>query len=142
MVVLTLALGIGVTTSVFSAVNAVLLRSLPYKRPEELVWIFASNPKIGYPRLPVNWASGLYSEWLWESQAFAEVGRFKAKEFLLMESERSESVNGMRASVNTFDVLGIQPMLGRTFCPEESELGRHRVDLPIYGPQSRRRFWP
>ena len=68
--VLTLTLGIGVTTSVFTAVNAVLLRSLPYKKPEELVWIFASNLKIGYPRLPVNWAPALYSEWQKENQTF------------------------------------------------------------------------
>src|SRR2546427_904875 len=55
-----------------------------------------------------------------------------------MESERSESVNGMRASVNIFDVLGIQPMLGRTFRPEESELGRHRVVLLSYELWQRR----
>ena len=63
-VALTLALGIGANSVIFSAVNAVLLRPPPYKRPECLVWLFASNPRLGYQRLPPNWANETFSELL------------------------------------------------------------------------------
>jgi hypothetical protein len=47
----------GMATAVFTALNAVLLRPLPYQQADRLAWIFGSNPKIGYPRLPVNWSA-------------------------------------------------------------------------------------
>jgi putative ABC transport system permease protein len=136
--VLTLALGIGANSLVFSAVNAVLLRPPPYQEAERLVWLFASNPRLGYQRLPPNWANEGFSELLEQSRSLEQSAKIRAKEFVLQTSDRSEHVRGMRVSANLFDLLGIQPALGRTFRAEENEWGRHRVVLLSYECWQRR----
>ena len=127
--VATLALGIAATTVIFSAAEAVLLRPLPYREPGQLVWFFAANYKIGYTRLPVNWAPQAFEELQKHSNAFSEFARLKRKDFVLVDGDGAEQLRGMRASANVFDLLGVRPALGRTFLPEENELGRHRVVL-------------
>src|SRR5919198_5340694 len=127
--VLTLALGIGANTAIFSALNAILLRPLPYRNPEQLVWIFANSQRLGYRRLPPNWANERFSEIMERSQSFDRWARLKGKEFILQEREGAEHIRGMRVSSHLFELLGVQPLLGRTFLPEENELGRHRVVL-------------
>src|SRR2546426_1185959 len=127
VVALTMALGIGANSVIFSAINAVLLRPPPYKQPERLVWLFASNPRLGYQRLPPNWATETFAELLEQNSSFEQSAKIRAKEFVLQTGNRSEQVRGMRASANLFDLLGVQPALGRTFRPEENEWGRHRV---------------
>jgi putative ABC transport system permease protein len=127
--VLTLALGIGANTAIFSVLNATLLRPLPYKDPEQLVWVFAKARRMGYERLPPNWANELFSEIMARSQSFQEWARLKGKGFILQKAEGAEHIRGMRVSAHLFDLVGVQPVLGRTFLPEENELGRHRVVL-------------
>src|SRR5262245_9050921 len=127
--VLMLALGIGANTAIFSALNTILLRPLPYKSPEELVWIFANSHRLGYHRLPPNWANELFSEIMEQSQSFGRWARLKGKGFILQKRDGAEHIRGMRVSAHLFEMLGVQPMLGRGFLPEENELGRHRVVL-------------
>jgi putative ABC transport system permease protein len=127
MAILTLALGIGANTVIFSAVNASLLQPPPYKEPERLVWLFASNPRLGFERLPPNWANETFSDLLERSQSFEQSAKIRAKEFVLETGDRSEPVRGMRVSANLFELLGVQPALGRTFRAEENQWGRHRV---------------
>jgi hypothetical protein len=62
--VLTLALGIGANTTIFSALKVLLFRPLSYRNPDELVWVFATHLQLGYSRLPPNWANELFSELL------------------------------------------------------------------------------
>lgn len=127
--VLTLALGIGANTAVFSALNSILLRPLPYKNPEQLVWIFAQSKQMGYYRLPPNWANELFSGIMTQSHSFAQWARLKGKNFLLQTSDGSRHIRGMRVSAHLFEMLGIETFLGHSFIPEENELGRHRVVL-------------
>ncbi|MCI0539996.1 MAG: ABC transporter permease [Verrucomicrobiales bacterium] len=136
--VLTLALGIGVNSLMFSAVNAVLLRPPPYKHPQQLVWLFASNPRLGYQRLPPNWANDTFSDLLEKTRSFEQSARIRAKEFILQTRDRPEPARGMRVSANLFKLLGIEPVLGRTFLAEENEWGRHRVVMLSYECWQRR----
>lgn len=94
-----------------------------------MVWLFANNPRLGYQRLPPNWANETFSELLEQSRSFEQSAKIRAKEFVLAASDRSDHVRGMRVSANLFDLLGVQPALGRTFRPEENEWGQHRVVL-------------
>jgi len=96
--VLTLALGIGPNTAIFSAVNTILLRPLPYRDPEQLVWIFASLHRMGYERLPPNWANELFSELMEKDESFAEWARMKTKEFIIQGRDGAEHVRGWRGS--------------------------------------------
>src|ERR1051326_2808198 len=117
--VLTLAVGIGASASIFSALDAILLRPLPYKNPEQLVWILANSHHLGYPRLPPNWANELFSELMERSQCFEQWARVKGKSFILQKSDGAEHIRGMRVTARLFTMLGVQPLLGRTFLPDE-----------------------
>lgn len=130
--VTTLALAIGANTVIFSALNVLLFRSLPYEDPSQLVWIFASNLQLGYPRLPPNWANEMFSELLERSQSFAQSAKIKTKDFILQGANGAEQIRGMRVSANLFELLGVQPIFGRSFRHEENEWGRHRVVVLSY----------
>jgi len=134
--VLTLALGIGANTVIFSAINTILLRPLPYKDPEQLAWVFANFQRMGYDRIPPNWANELFSAVLEQSQSLEQWARLKAKGFVFQGADGSEHVPGMRVSAHLFEMLGVRPYLGRFFTREENELGRHRVVVPSHKGRS------
>lgn len=136
--VLTLALGIGANTAIFSVFNAVILRPLPYRSPEQLVWIFGNYRRMGYERIPPNWANELFSEMMDRGQSFEQWARLKGKRFILQKPDGAEQIRGMRVSSHLFEMLGVQPILGRAFLPEENELGRHRVVILSYECWQRR----
>ena len=95
VVTVTLALGIGANSVIFSAVDAVLLQPPPYKQPDRLVWLFASNLRLGYQRLPPNWANETFSELLDQNLSFEQYAKMRAKDFVLQTADRSEQVRGM-----------------------------------------------
>jgi putative ABC transport system permease protein len=130
--VLTLAFGSGANTAIFSVVNAVLLRPLPYQKPEQLVWIFADLRRLGYERIPPNWANELFSKIMERSRSFNQLARIKLKGFVLQKRDGAEHIRGMRVSSHLFEMLGVQPILGRSFLPEDNDLGRHCVVLLSY----------
>src|SRR5436309_13746548 len=116
----TLALGIGANTAIFSAMNSVLLRAFPLRDPAKLVMIWESSPKIeGFlsERLPVRLAT--YLRWKSESRSFEDIGAFAAVSHNVAGKARPEHVESAVASPNFFQVLGVQPQLGRTFNPQE-----------------------
>ena len=116
--VLTLALGIGANTSIFSVVNAVLLRPLPYPEPNRLVAVCESNPRLGLEQYVTS--MGAYSDWREQNSVFEELG---AATMLGQTpvSDKTGSVMAHAASVsaNFFPLLGIRPILGRQFLAEE-----------------------
>jgi predicted permease len=117
--VITLALGIGANTAIFSVVNGVLLRPLPYKDPEQLVFIHESAPN--FPEMSVSIPN--YLDWRERQQSFTDMGAFRSDAFDLTGVDVPERLNARMVSASLLPLLGIQPALGRHFLPEEDTLG-------------------
>src|SRR4051812_4683474 len=135
--VITLALGIGANTAIFSIVNAVLLRSLPYPDANRLVMLWSTMQGQGIS----NSESSLpdYREWRDQNHVFEGLGGFYYGDFNLAGANKEpERVQGARVTANLFQVLGINPALGRGFLPEEEQFGRHHVVLLSYELWQRR----
>ena len=120
VIVITLALGIGANTAIFSLVNTVLLRPVPYHEPERLVGIREEETLRGqtWPVRPAN-----FFEWKARSASFEDVAWSRDGIFNLTGQGEPESLTGYRFSANMFDVLGVRPAIGRTFLPEEDRPG-------------------
>jgi putative ABC transport system permease protein len=129
--ILTLALGIGATTAVFSAVNAVLLKPPAYPHAEQIVFPWRLSPpglNLGYQELP--WSRPEIQLMERNLTAFQSLGAFLGDSFSLTGSGDPVLLDGVRASAGFFPSLGVTPMLGRTFTREEDEQGReHEVVL-------------
>jgi putative ABC transport system permease protein len=125
--VLTLALGIGANTVIFSMVNSVLLRPLAYREAQQLYLVREIIPELSqtYPTLPANLPN--FRVWQRECHSFAEVAIVEPDDMTLAGYGEAEQVSGGRASANLFDVLGIVPQLGRTFLPQEDTPGKDHV---------------
>ena len=123
--VITLALGIGANTAMFSVINGVLLRPLPYHQPERIVTIWEESPERGMYEMPVSFAN--MSEWVNQSQSFEQISAYTFTDLSLTGTGEPVRLNGVRASANLFSLVGATPMLGRTFLPEEDKDGGNRV---------------
>jgi putative ABC transport system permease protein len=136
---LTLALGIGVTTAMFSVARAVLWRPLPYPHPEALAEIWETNPLIGWTDAqasPANFADWQKRNTVFTGIAAYQGGGWKAEDggdvFLTGRSEPLR-IKALRSTGNLFDVLGAAPFLGRVFREEETFAGKNRVAILSYG---------
>src|SRR5208283_5825379 len=125
--VLTLALGIGANTAIFSMVNSVLLRPLAYRQPQQLYLVREIIPELSqtYPTLPANLPNSRV--WQHECHSFDDVAIVEPWNMTLTGYGEAEQISGGRASANLFDVLGIVPELGRTFLPQEDTPGKDHV---------------
>ncbi|MGI8742392.1 MAG: ABC transporter permease [Bryobacteraceae bacterium] len=126
--VLVLALGVGANTAIFSVVDAVLLRSLPYRDPSHLVLVWEANPAAGgflAQRLPACLRN--YLAWKSQSHSFSSMGIFQDDAVNLLGRDKPERIDMGRASTDFFTVLGVTPKLGRTFSTAEGEPGNERV---------------
>ena len=119
--VLTLALGIGANTAIFSVVNAVLLRPLPYKEPARLVALESMNPEGG-KGLFGGVSPADFWDWHDENQSFEELAIYGGTGVSFPDEEQPETIAAARVSVNFFQTFGNAPLLGRTFTPEEGFL--------------------
>lgn len=119
--VLMLALGIGANTAIFSVVNAVLLRPLPYKNADRLVMVWEQNPHRGWFENVVSAANFL--DWKKQNDVFTDMAAFESNFFNLSGGSKPEEVAGERVTTNLFSVLAVQPLYGRVFLPEEEEQG-------------------
>src|ERR1700722_13771527 len=115
VVVLTLALGIGANTVIFSIVNGVLLRALPYSDPDRLFVIQENIPSLERvaPVLPVS--ANHFVEWRKECTLCAGLSALEPATFNLTGDGPPERIGGARVSANYFSLLGVQPKLGRSF---------------------------
>ncbi len=142
VVVLTLALGIGATTAVFSIVDAVLLRPLAYPRSDRLVCLHEIIPALAdkYPLFPVS--ARHFMEWRQRCSSFESlsvISLFTASPMTLTGSGEPESLPSLPVSANLFDTLAVQPALGRTFAAQEETEAQHHVVI-ISDRLWRRRF--
>ncbi len=121
--VITLALGIGANTAIFSVVNAVMLNPLPYKDPDRLVSLWENVPTHGRWRAaPAN-----FLDWKKQNTVFEEMAAFGASSMTLTGDGEPEQLLGTRASAGYFAVVGVEPVVGRAFLPEEHEPGKGQV---------------
>src|ERR1051325_6851168 len=126
--VVTLALGIGANTALFSITNAVVFRPLPFPEPERLVSLWESSAKSEEVRVIVSPAN--YLDWREQTRSFEEMGAYTEDFYNVSEDDsRPERVAGMNATPSLFQTLGVRPFLGRVFRPEEGESGSRNVVL-------------
>jgi predicted permease len=125
MAVVALALGIGANTVLFSAINTLFLRPLSYPQPEQLVRAWGSFPERGLDRANASWPR--FSAWREQQQSFTEFSAQSFTGFTLTGRGDPENLNGVRVTENFFRALGVQPLLGRTFSPEEDRPGGANV---------------
>src|SRR6266540_5415443 len=118
--VLTLALGIGANTAIFSIINAVLLRPLPYPQPDRLVTLWERSAERGLEQGLVSGPNFL--DWREQSRAFEQMavspGWQGSTDFNLVLHDGTAKVHGSYASASLFPALGVKPLLGRAFFPE------------------------
>jgi len=133
---LTLALGIGANTAIFSVVNVVLLKPLPFRDSDGLVQVWTSGLRAGGQG---DWSSFPdYVDWRQENDVFEEMAAYRTWLFTLSGDAPSEAMPGFLTTSRFFDLLGVQPLLGRTFLPDEDQPGRNRVVILSYGLWRRR----
>jgi putative ABC transport system permease protein len=121
--VLTLALGIGANTAIFSVINAVLINPLPFPEQERLVDLYETFKPNGFGTLSVP----NLRDWQQQNTTFAGIAAYAPGPFNLQAGDSPQRLQGLRVQANYFDVLQLKPQLGRTFLPGEDEAGRDRV---------------
>jgi putative ABC transport system permease protein len=128
----TLALAIGANTTMFSVLNAVLLRALPYRAPEQLAMLWTEDPTQNLH----EGRSALWDveQWLTQSQSFADMATFDSVSTTLTGAEGTEQIVGASISPNLLPLLGVQPVRGRNFSSEETEQQKRLVLIS-------HRFW-
>jgi putative ABC transport system permease protein len=133
--VVTLALGIGGSTSIFTVVDAALLRGLPYKEPDRLYHLWEQTPKQEYPKREFSYPD--YQDYQ-QNNVFEGLAAYTGGGVILSGDGEPESVGGPRVSANFFSVLGVEPILGRTFQAGEDSPGAAKVTVLTYGLWQRR----
>jgi putative ABC transport system permease protein len=135
--VLALALGIGANSAIFSIVNAVILKPLPYDKPEQLVQLWMRFTNIGIPN-DQNWVSAPEFVDLQQNQSLSHLAAISSDSFNINISGAPERIDSAVVSTSFFPLLGVQAQLGRVFLPEEGQPGRQHVVLLSDGLWRRR----
>lgn len=133
VVILTLGLGIGANTAIFSVVHGVLMRPLPYKAPNRLVILNQAAPKIGDDSFGFSVLD--FTDFREKNRAFSALSEYHSMWFILLGRPEPERVQTGVVSDNFFDTLGVKPLLGRAFLPGEDKQGAAPVLLLSYN------FW-
>jgi predicted permease len=131
VVIVTCALGIGANTAVFSVVNAVLLRPLPFHQPDRLVALFPYDLKQGVDAGFESSASCYpdFADWRAQNHVFEDIAVYTTESLTLTNGQEAVQLQGQAVSAGLFTLLGVQPTLGRTFSPKEDEPGSRVVIL-------------
>jgi predicted permease len=128
--VVTLSLGIGANTAIFTVVNAALLRGLPYRAPERLVHLFETTPQKAFAQREFSYPD--YQDYQ-RSQAFEGLAAYSGGGGILTGRGEPQRIFAPAVSANFFSVLGVEPLLGRTFREGEDKPGAERVTVLTYG---------
>jgi predicted permease len=131
VIVLSLAIGIGANTAIFSVTDALLLRPLPYPNQDRLTILWLRSPGIGIPQ---DWPSpGQYNDIKTQNHVFDETAILIDQSSTLTGRTQAERIDGITASSTLLDMLGAKPLLGRTFLPEEDTPGKPATAVLTYG---------
>ena len=122
-VITTLALGIGANTAIFSVVNALLLRELPFQKPEEVVWVWSS--RIDREKAPFTLPD--FIDYRDQNQTLDQIAAFTTIGLNLTGTERAERLQGLRVSANLFELLGVDASSGRLFVADDDQPARRHV---------------
>src|ERR1043165_571353 len=133
--IITLALGIGGRASIFTVVDAALLRGLPYRSPDRLYHLWEQTPQQAYPKREFSYPD--YQDYR-QNNVFDGLAGYTGGGVILSGLGDSESVNAPRVTANFFNMLGVDAVLGRTFQPGEDAQGGPRVTVLTYGMWQRR----
>jgi putative ABC transport system permease protein len=136
IVVLILALGIGANTAMFSVVNGVLLRPLPYDQPDRIVRVYDNYLQLGFERISMSEPE--FIDCRDQGEAFEDIAVFRPMGLNLAGVDEPQRLGGACVSAGFFRVLGADPMLGRTFLSEEDHPGQNHVVLVSHGLWQRR----
>jgi predicted permease len=123
--VLTLGLGIGANTAIFSAVNAVLLGPLPYPGAHRLVRVWSTSDR--FPHDVSSYPD--FKDWSDQNHGFGQMGAYAERSFNLSGGDHPERIHGLEASAGLLEMMGVRPILGRGFSPDEQQPGRNHVVL-------------
>jgi putative ABC transport system permease protein len=133
--VLALALGTGANTAIFSVINGVLLRPLPFKEPDRLVMVWTNSSKSNQPQSSISVPDFLDYR---DNAVFEQIACLSYDDFNLTGGDQPEHVAGTMVSANFFSVLGVAPQFGRAFLPNEDQAGADRVVIISNGLWKRR----
>ena len=133
---ITLALGIGANTAIFSVINAVMLRPLPYAEPERLIRLWESNPERGWPEFSASAPN--FEDWRKQQSVYEQLAAYEFTTFNITGSGEPERVAALSVTPNLFPTLGVLPALGRNFLTEEERAGHNRVVILSDGLWQRR----
>ncbi|MEK6300647.1 MAG: ABC transporter permease [Acidobacteriota bacterium] len=133
--VLTLGLGTGANTAIFSVLNGVLLRPLPFREPERLVMVWNNNTKANQPQAALSVPDLLDYR---ENNVFEQIASLAYDDFNLTGGDQPERLQGTMVSANFFSVLGVTAQVGRVFLPDEGQSGADRVVVISSGLWKRR----
>ena len=136
IVVAALALGIGANTAIFSVVNSILLRPLPYRDPGRLVMIWMDNKRMNVDQDIHSYAN--YADYRGQNQVFESIAAYSGISVNLVETGEPERILGAAATASLFDVLGVDPQMGRVFTTDEEQIGQDKVVVLGYGLWQRR----
>ncbi|MGH9938700.1 MAG: ABC transporter permease, partial [Blastocatellia bacterium] len=134
--IITLALGIGANTAIFSVVNAVLLRPLPYEHPERLVLVWEHFLRQGLAQIPVS--ASEFTDYRDQNRVFERIAAFNTVDYNLTGADTPERLPGAVVSASVFPLLGVKPLLGRTFTDGENQSGSDNVVVVSHGLWRRR----
>ena len=134
IIVVVLALGIGANTAIFSVVNAALLRPLPYAEPDKLVRLSEDTPQV--PQMSISYPNFL--DWREQNKVFSGIAAMQFRSLNLTGKDEPERLAGRAVSAELFDVLGVKPVLGRSFAAEEDHQGANPVCIISHGLWERR----
>ncbi|HEV7472735.1 MAG TPA: ABC transporter permease, partial [Pyrinomonadaceae bacterium] len=131
LAIVTLALGIGANTAMFSVINAVLIRPLPYNEPDRLVWMNETGPEVAnrmvsYPN---------FQDWQARSSSFEAMSSFRGWSVTMTGRDQPLDLNARMVAADYFKVMRVSPLLGRSFSVEEDKPGAPLVTVISYG------FW-
>lgn len=132
--IIALGLGVGANTAIFSVVNAVILRPLPYEDPDRLVRLSEHSPQV--PQMSISYPNFL--DWREQNQVFSGLAATQFRSLNLIGVDEPERLSGRAVSADFFDVLGVKPVAGRSFSADEDRPGANRVAIISHGLWQRR----